>query len=164
MDEQRARYSASWIDGDLNLDNVWSVGGKLGFLATPRLLLYGVGGYTEARLDGSATATFAWGDAYKTVKLDMPDELKGWFVGGGAEMKLHKNVSLKLEYRYARYGSESVSASEHYYDEWTHHYDKYRLNTDVSAKADLDADIHSVRAALVLRLDDLHDRHHEPLK
>lgn len=169
---ERHYGSHSWIDGDFNLDNVWSVGGRLGFLVSPRLLVYGVGGYTQARIDGTANATFQWGDGpAHTVSMDFPDELQGWFVGGGAEVKIHKNVSLKFEYRYSRFGTETVSAhgefpgtAHGYYSCNYHCYDAYKVDTEIDAKASIDADIHSARVALVLRLDDLHDRHHEPLK
>ncbi len=44
--------SSFWFkdgNGSADLDWVWSVGGRLGTLVTPRVLLYGVGGYTQAR-------------------------------------------------------------------------------------------------------------------
>lgn len=167
--------SHKWVDGDLELKNVWSVGGRLGFLVTPRVLLYGVGGYTEAGLDGTASASFKWdGNPTHTVSMNLPDELKGYFVGGGAELKIHKNVSLKLEYRYSNFGTESTSAhseangypsgcgSANY---WSDRYCyQHRVNTELNARSDLDMDIHSVRAALVLKLGDVHDRPVESLK
>ncbi len=161
-------HGSAQIDGNFDLNNVWSVGGKLGFLVTPRVLLFGVGGYTEARIDASASASFKWdGLPVHTVSMDFPDELRGWFVGGGAELKLRKDVSLRLEYRYSHFGSESVSASGHFVDgPWTIYGGdvKSRIVTDVNSHADLDMDIHSVRAALVLKLGDVHDRPVESLK
>lgn len=158
--------SHAWIDGDVDLKNVWSVGGRLGFLVTPRVLLYGVGGYTEARVDGTASATFKWdGNPAHTVSMELPDEMKGYFVGGGAELKLDKNLSLKLEYRYSHFGSEGVSAGNKFTDTSSCYCDYlYRVKTDINAGTDIDMDIHSVRAALVFKLGDLHDRGYEPLK
>lgn len=167
--------SHTWVDGDFDLKNVWSVGGRLGFLVTPRVLLYGVGGYTEARVDGAASATFKWdGNPATTVSMELPDELKGYFIGGGAELKIQKNLSLKLEYRYSHYGSESSSGSGGSTGEpsgcgsassgSSSYCYQYRVNTEANAKSDIDMDIHSVRAALVFKLGDLHDRGYEPLK
>lgn len=137
------------IQGNLGLDNVWSIGGKLGFLVTPRVALYGIGGYTEARVDGSVTAEFRG----MTATASIDDKLRGWFIGAGADFKLRKDVALRLEYRYADYNGSNFLKSETYGD---------YCPTEVSVKGDLDAQLHSVRAALVFKLGD-HERH-EPLK
>lgn len=151
-------FAKSWyngakaIHGNVDLDNVWSIGAKLGILVSPRVLLYGVGGYTEARVDGSVTAKFG----YDTATASIDDTLRGWFVGGGAELKLREHVSLRLEYRYADYNGSSFLKTETY--------DGYYCDKDITVHGDLDAQIHTVRAALVLKLGDLHERAHEPLK
>ena len=98
------------VDGSIGIDHVWSVGGRLGYLVDPRLLLYGVGGYTQASLDGSMNVKFIGKSS--NLLLSMPDTLDGYFVGGGGEFKLHKNLSLKVEYRWADYGSVSASAAD----------------------------------------------------
>lgn len=147
-----------FADGNLDLERVWSVGGRLGFLLSPRCLIYGVGGYTEAKLDGSADIQFGH---YHGLTLDAPDELKGYFVGGGGEIKLRKNISFKLEYRYADYGSESASVYESSTSDpfWCGYNKKCRITKDFGADVDIDAEIHSIRAALVVKFGD----HEQPL-
>jgi opacity protein-like surface antigen len=139
------------IDGNIELDHVWSIGGRLGILVTPRILLYAVGGYSEASLDGSVDVNFKHGP---TLSLAAPDELQGYFLGGGAEFKLRENVSLKFEYRYTKLDGDSASASDTDSDSWTKWCKEYELTKDYNAHADFDADIQSIRAVLVLKFDE----------
>ena len=90
--------------GSADLDWAWHVGGRLGALVKPRILLYGVAGYTQANLDGDI-----WIKDGPTLHQD--DHLDGWFIGGGTEVKLHHRAALKFEYRYADYGSSHASGS-----------------------------------------------------
>lgn len=142
------------VDGNLELERVWSVGGRLGFLVHPCILIYGVGGYTEASLDGSADIEFKKHYGHPTVlTLKAPDELQGYFVGGGGEIKLTKNIGLKFEYRMADYDSESASAYGSTTSDpfWCGYGKKCRVRKDFAADADLDAEVHSIRAALVVK-------------
>lgn len=149
------------LDGSLDLERVWSVGGRLGFLVTPRILLYGVGGYTEAKVDGSLDVSFG----STPVSLDLSDDLKGYFIGGGGEIKLRKNISLKLEYRYADYDGMSFSASgQDTFGPYACGYNKKcKITKEYGVDGDLDAEIHSVRAALVVKFGD-HEPAPAPLK
>ena len=126
------------IDGSFELNHTWNVGGRIGALVMPHVLLYGVGGYTQAGIDKSVD--------FKWKHLDDFDTPKGWFAGGGAEVQLHRGVSLKFEYRFADYGSISDDAS------WTKQKgcDWYRK----SFSADDDLEVQSVRALLVFRADE----------
>lgn len=149
------------LDGSLDLERVWSVGGRLGFLVTPRILLYGVGGYTEAKLNGALDVSFN-----KTpVSLALSDDLKGYFIGGGGEIKLHRNISFKLEYRYADYDGVSFSASgQDTFGPYACGYNKKcKITKEYGVDGDLDAEIHSVRAALVVKFGD-HEPAPAPLK
>ncbi len=148
------------IDGGIDLDHVWSVGGRLGVLVTPRILLYGVGGYSEASLDGDVNVKFKHGP---TLPLAAPDELQGYFLGGGGEIKLHKNVSLQFEYRWTDLDGDSASASASDYDTWIKHCKEFKLTKDYDARADFDGDIQSIRAVLVMKFGE-HERPVEPLK
>lgn len=129
------------------LNHTWNVGGRLGFLVTPHVLLYGVGGYTQAGIDKSI-------EIWHGPKLDNFDNAKGWFAGGGGEVKLRPGVALKLEYRYADYGSfddEGSVTKSHEYWWW---YKKFKETHTVASKADDDLEVQSVRALLVFRLDE----------
>lgn len=71
------------------------VGGRVGFLAGPRTLIYAKGGYTNAKLEtryvnGAST-------------VDTSANADGWRVGAGAEFMVSNNVYLKGEYRYSNY-------------------------------------------------------------
>ncbi len=61
-----------------------TVRGRVGFLATPTLLIYGTGGF-----------------AYGGVSLGGYNSTRtGWTAGGGVEWAFHPNWSTKLEYKY----------------------------------------------------------------
>lgn len=160
-DRSSSTYSnGALISSNFNLDNVWSVGGKVGLLVSPRLAFYAVGGYSEARVDGSITADF-YG---KSVTAELDDKMRGWFIGGGGELKLQRNVSLRLEYRYTRFDDESISASNPFSHSWEDCHKYYNVSGEVGLNANYDMDIHSVRAALVIKLGDVHDSPVESLK
>lgn len=139
------------VDGDIELDHVWNIGGRLGILVTPRILFYGVGGYSEASLDGGVTVDFKHGP---TLNIEAPDDLQGYFYGGGVELKLRKNVSLKVEYRHAEYddGSGSDTASKTYYK--YNYCDVTKITKDFDAHADFDTSIDTIRGVLVLKFDE----------
>ena len=78
--------------------------GRLGFLATNAILLYGKGGY--AFYDGKANTTtaipgFAVGNS-STFN-------NGWTAGGGIEYKMTANWSSKIEYLYYDFGSQTAT-------------------------------------------------------
>ncbi|SFJ80244.1 outer membrane immunogenic protein [Sphingomonas sp. NFR04] len=79
------------------------VGGRLGFVAGPRTLIYAKAGYTNAQFitDYSSPNT--------TPALDLRerDNYDGWRLGAGAEFKLTDKVFAKAEYRYSNYGSQN---------------------------------------------------------
>lgn len=135
---------SGWIKDSFEINHTWNVGGKLGFLATPKFVLYGVGGYTQASINKSVTFGY-W------PTLNDFDSPKGWFAGGGAEIKLRAGVSLKGEYRYADY--DSLSDGKSY--EWGPYGNNYcRVSGGKSWTAEEDLTIQSVRALLVFRLDE----------
>ena len=71
------------------------VGGRVGFLAGDRTLIYAKGGYTNARIETS------YDDG--TAVTEVNEDLDGWRLGAGAEYKLGTNTYLKGEYRYSNY-------------------------------------------------------------
>lgn len=78
------------------------IGGRLGYLVTPNTLIYGLGGYTQASFDGQVDLSYFifFVGAPQTLSLRVADELHGYFLGGGGEVKVADNVALRLEYRY----------------------------------------------------------------
>jgi outer membrane immunogenic protein len=77
------------------------VGGRLGFVASPRTLIYVKAGYTNAAYTTQYTAP----SGSTAVSLSQRDNLDGWRLGAGAEVKLTDKVFAKAEYRYSNYGS-----------------------------------------------------------
>ena len=72
-------------------------GARVGFLASPRTLVYAKGGYTNARFDLTASdGTTAVGGNFN---------LGGYRVGAGIEHSLSRNTYAKIEYRYSNYGN-----------------------------------------------------------
>ncbi len=71
------------------------VGARVGFLASPDLMVYGKGGYTTAKYDVMAT------DGTTEVETDINAD--GFRLGAGVEYALSGNTFAKIEYRYSNY-------------------------------------------------------------
>jgi outer membrane immunogenic protein len=84
----------------------WAIGARLGFLANAGTLIYGTVGYTQAEFEPSAQ--------YLPGLFRSPT-FSGYFVGAGVETFLRDSWTLKLEYRYADYGSETVFGDPAYF-------------------------------------------------
>ncbi|MGA8170744.1 MAG: outer membrane beta-barrel protein [Methylocystis sp.] len=91
-----------------SLDYLGTVRGRVGYLFTPTLLVYGTGGlaYGGANLstsglaiDGSGVASPVFGGStYSDTRV-------GWTAGGGLEWMFHPNWSAKIEYLYYDLGT-----------------------------------------------------------
>lgn len=137
------------VTSSVELKNTWSIGGRLGYLFTPNTLVYGLGGYTEANIDGTVELSYITNFNPGPLSLRISDELRGYFVGGGGEVKVADNVALRLEYRYAKYQSEGGSQAFNFSDGIPLLID---YSQSARVQADLDAQIHTVRGAIVLQL------------
>lgn len=87
-----------------SLDWFGTVRGRLGFLASPNLLLYGTGGLAYGQVRSTSSATFpppGQGDTYagstSTTRV-------GWTAGAGAEWLMSGGWSVKAEYLYLDLG------------------------------------------------------------
>ena len=80
-----------------------SVIGRAGVLATPTTFLYGLAGWSYGHFQVNEL-TFG-GNKIRDFDSDGPT------VGGGIEKKLSSKWSLRAEYRYTNFGSESFSKS-----------------------------------------------------
>lgn len=82
-------------------------GVRLGYVVTPRAMIYAKGGYTNARFNQDYTSG--------TTNLESHDNVDGWRLGAGTEVKLNDKVYLKGEYRYSKYKDDdrSIDASRH---------------------------------------------------
>jgi outer membrane immunogenic protein len=88
-------FPTTTYGGSASIDHnhSWAVGARLGFLTSPSTLIYGAVGYTQADID-----VFRYGS----------ETFSGYFVGAGIETFLRDNWTLKLEYRFSDFGSETV--------------------------------------------------------
>ena len=93
----------------------WAVGGRIGYLVTPKLLTYINAGYTQSRfgqinllsdtVPQGAPAACGAGPCFIPAHTD-----GGWFIGGGTEYGLSGIIPIhglfwRTEYRYAAYNS-----------------------------------------------------------
>lgn len=83
------------LESDLNA--MGSFRGRLGFLATPSLLLYGTAGLGWANMDFNVAGGQSRSETFV-----------GYALGFGGEMMVSSNISLRLEYLYTDLGSERV--------------------------------------------------------
>ncbi|RYE03156.1 MAG: porin family protein [Sphingomonadales bacterium] len=83
------------------------VGARVGFTVGERALIYAKGGYTNAQFKNEYRSA--------VTNLDDRDNVDGWRLGAGAEVKLTDKVYAKAEYRYSKYDSDSanVDAKRH---------------------------------------------------
>jgi outer membrane immunogenic protein len=101
------------LESKSQLDWFGTARARLGFLPTPRLLIYGTGGlgYGEVgrSLENSnvftanVTSRF-WEGSNSEIKV-------GWNAGGGVEYALTSAVSIRAEYLYLDLGKSSVTAN-----------------------------------------------------
>lgn len=134
------------LDASLSteIDNMWSVGGRIGFLTSPSTLLYGLFAYTQADVTAIGNLTLFDGAGATVASLTNEADLDadGFTVGAGIETKLAEQVSLKFEYRYTELDDGNLTSGDFIVP---------GLLGVTGSDHDLEADIHSVRAVLVWR-------------
>ncbi len=81
----------------LRTGNSWSIGGRVGVLANPRTLFYGLLAYTRTQVSLTGSLTSEPGGTSATA-FD-PVIVPGLTYGFGVETLLTSNISAKLEYR-----------------------------------------------------------------
>lgn len=97
------RFSTDWLA---------TLRGRLGVLVAPRLLLYGTAGvaFTDLKFSSSySDNAIGFGFPGGTGQGSTSDLRTGWTGGGGGEWLLHDGWSIKAEYLYVDFGSESVA-------------------------------------------------------
>ena len=96
-----------------SVDWLGTVRGRLGFLFTPTLLVYGTGGFAYGQTNATTSITqFVTGDpdlpnAYGTFGR-FSNTRTGWTAGGGLEWMFFPNWSFKVEYLYYNLGSVTL--------------------------------------------------------
>jgi outer membrane immunogenic protein len=96
--------------GDEKMSAAWSVGGRIGWLASPSLLTYVSGGYTEATFDRT-NLNFAFGPPFGVSAGVFIDKTtyNGYFIGAGDEYALNFLPGLfwKTEYRLSTFDTQT---------------------------------------------------------
>jgi outer membrane immunogenic protein len=105
------------INATKSLDYIGTVRGRIGWLVTPTLLVYGTGGLAYGGVNSQTGILQKWvgaesggvGTPYNTTG-NFSDTRVGWTAGGGLEWMFSPNWSAKVEYLYYDLGSVSYSA------------------------------------------------------
>jgi opacity protein-like surface antigen len=125
------QYASTGMRSSFETQNSFDIGARIGFLPTNNTLVYATGGFSTIKVKQKTSyrsaASFGeqesiYGDqstgdifdsnsySFETSKSD--SEYKpGYFLGAGIETRMTDTVSLKLEYRYADYGTINSRAS-----------------------------------------------------
>lgn len=126
--------TAYTIADSVSTDWLWTIRGRIGWLAQPNLLTYVTGGAAVTRL--SLTTTYndnnAVGPGPESVSGSAAATKVGWTVGGGAEWLLNNNWSVKAEFLYLDFGSVTTNITV---------VGKASAANTISTKADLTAEI-----------------------
>lgn len=139
--------------GTVKQDYSFSVGGRVGVLASAQTLIYGLGAYTQVELEKAQfqfTVTDPLGfippiNSPTNLTVNLPDNLQGFTVGGGVETKISDTLSMKFEYRYSDLEGEARTATNTTI-QCCIFIAARRIQEDV--RATLDMETHTVRAAL----------------
>jgi outer membrane immunogenic protein len=128
--------------GTAEVDNSWTIGGRLGFLATPGTLIYGLVGWTHADLTVNGAFTFApAGVPGAPLTFSAEEDIDAVTVGAGVETMLGRGLTLKFEYRYTDLDGLSVVSD----------LTAIGGGAGSTATTSVDSDLHTVRAVLTWR-------------
>lgn len=109
---------AGGVTGNYNFENTsridWfgTVRGRIGFVPTERLLVYGTGGlaYGEVKINIADSEAFSTGLSRLWLG-DNSDVRVGWTAGGGLEYAFTNNWTLRGEYLYVDLGGSGTTAN-----------------------------------------------------
>lgn len=90
-------------------DWLWTLRGRLGFLVTPALLLYGTGGLAVANVKANYLFTDTFATANESASISTTRY--GWTAGAGGEYALMNGWSIKAEYLYVDLGRASTTST-----------------------------------------------------
>ena len=97
------------VNTSVSSDWLATVRGRVGFLATPALLLYGTGGLAVANVKANYLFTDTFSLANESAAIS--STRYGWTAGAGAEYALMSGWSIKAEYLYVDLGRASTTST-----------------------------------------------------
>lgn len=105
--------SNTW-DIKTKVDAFGTVRGRLGYLVSPRLLIYGTGGLAWAKTSADLVGTLNWnGQPLMVTARGSADETHiGWTAGLGGEMMVADNWTLKAEWLHVDLGKEDYQLTD----------------------------------------------------
>jgi outer membrane immunogenic protein len=109
------------IQGNSQLSWLGTVRGRLGYLATPTLLIYGTGGLAYGGYSSNLQTSVFWkqtGGNANFIQIgynNYSSTMVGWTAGGGAEWMFMPNWSVKAEYLYYDLGKTNGSVINPFY-------------------------------------------------
>ena len=94
------------------VDWLGTVRGRMGFLATPAMLIYGTGGlaYGSVSSDFVMTQSHAVSNTFGSLAASLSDTRAGWTVGAGFEWLFAPNWTARVEYLYYDLGDVTYNA------------------------------------------------------
>ena len=107
--------------GRVSAEREYYVGGRLGYVTSPNMMIYVKGGYTNQRYDYEGTDG--------TIDLRQKLDTDGYRIGAGVEYALTPNTYLGAEYRYSNYSKGELD---------------FAGNTPDSSRFNVDTDRHQV--------------------
>ncbi len=156
LDFSASTNGDTWLsgEGEVDMEYMWTIGARLGYLPTPDTLVYILAGYSQAEFDDpSITVDFDGSSETFSTSLDT---FSGVTVGAGMETRLDHNWGLKLEYRFTQLSDEELfslsESSDSYYGCYYCKSAKYYDESGVSA--DLEPSIHTGRVVLTYRFNE----------
>jgi outer membrane immunogenic protein len=86
-----------------------SLRGRIGFLATPAVLVYATGGaaWLSTKTTSNCSTTSCFPNTYAPAVLQQYSVWTGWTAGGGFEWALASNWLLRGEYRFSDFGKKN---------------------------------------------------------
>jgi outer membrane immunogenic protein len=87
------------------VDYFGTVRGRLGYLVTPTMLLYGTGGWAFGKTTASYSVNLG---GLLTSSGSVSNNRSGWAAGGGVEYAINRWLSFKTEYMYYDLGTENL--------------------------------------------------------
>jgi outer membrane immunogenic protein len=129
------RAFGDFFQQSIDVNNVWAIGARLGWLSSASTLWYVTGGYTQLDIEHHPRFADFSGPGFRTSS---DSQIDGYFVGVGVDTRLAaSNWFLRLEYRFSDFDTASARIKDDF--------------GDVDFRINADAQSHSARLTLTYK-------------